>query len=100
MTVTLDPGQGAEIKLTMAKGAQARYSWTADGGKVNFDRHGDGPGGAEKSYERGRGVAGAEGVLEAAFDGNHGWFWRNRTKAKVTVRLRTTGDYTDIKRVM
>ena len=41
-----------------------------------------------------------EGVLEAAFDGNHGWFWRNRTDADVIVTLKTNGAYTDIKRMM
>ena len=99
MSVTLAPGEGAEIKLVMVKGAQANYSWTANGAAVNFDTHGDG-GGENISYEKGRGVAEDEGVLEAAFDGNHGWFWRNRTDADVTVTLKTSGAYTDIKRVM
>jgi hypothetical protein len=44
-------------------------------------------------------VASDEGELVAAFTGNHGWFWRNRGEAKVTVILRTRGDYSDIKRV-
>jgi hypothetical protein len=100
MSLTLKPGQGAEIKLRMRKGAKANYAWTAEGGKVNFDKHGDGPGGASKSYKRGRSVAGDDGVLEAAFNGDHGWFWRNRTRKNVTVKLWTNGDYTDIKRVM
>ncbi|MER9108703.1 transmembrane anchor protein, partial [Mesorhizobium sp. M0848] len=99
MSVTLKPGEGAEIKLVMAKGAQAQYSWTANGAAVNFDTHGDG-GGENISYEKGRGAAEDEGVLEAAFDGNHGWFWRNRTDADVTVTLKTNGAYTDIKRMM
>ncbi|TIN46968.1 MAG: transmembrane anchor protein [Mesorhizobium sp.] len=99
MSITLTPGEGAEIKLIMMKGAQADYSWTANGGVVNFDTHGDG-GGENISYEKGRGVGEDEGVLEAAFDGNHGWFWRNRTDADVTVTLRTSGAYTDIKRMM
>ncbi|MER8688509.1 transmembrane anchor protein [Mesorhizobium sp. M1136] len=99
MSVILKPGEGAEIKLVMAKGAQANYSWTANGAAVNFDTHGDG-GGENISYEKGRGVAEDEGVLEAAFDGNHGWFWRNRTDADVTVTLKTNGAYTDIKRMM
>ncbi|MER9364945.1 transmembrane anchor protein [Mesorhizobium sp. M0518] len=99
MSVTLKPGEGAEIKLVMAKGAQAKYSWTANGAAVNFDTHGDG-GGENISYEKGRGAAEDEGVLEAAFDGNHGWFWRNRTDADVTVTLKTNGAYTDIKRMM
>jgi hypothetical protein len=99
MSVTLAPGEGAEIKLVMIKGAQANYAWTANGAVVNFDTHGDG-GGQNISYEKGRGVAEDEGVLEAAFDGNHGWFWRNRTDAPVTVTLKTTGAYSDIRRMM
>lgn len=99
MSVTLAPGEGTEIKLVMVKGAQANYAWTANGAVVNFDTHGDG-GGENISYEKGRGVAEDEGVLEAAFDGNHGWFWRNRTDAPVTVTLKTNGAYSDIKRMM
>ena len=99
MSVTLAPGEGAEIKLVMVKGAQANYAWTANGAVVNFDTHGDG-GGENISYEKGRGVAEDEGMLEAAFDGNHGWFWRNRTDAPVTVTLKTSGAYSEIKRMM
>ena len=35
---TLKPGEGAEIKLLMKKGAKANYTWTVAGGVVNF-RH-------------------------------------------------------------
>lgn len=99
VSITLQPGEGAEVKLVMLKGATAKYAWTANGSKVNFDTHGDG-GGESISYEKGRGVAEDSGVLEAAFDGNHGWFWRNRTGDPVTVTLKTDGAYSDIKRVM
>ncbi|RVG03260.1 transmembrane anchor protein [Sinorhizobium meliloti] len=99
MSLTLQPGEGAEVKLAMLKGAKANYSWTANGSKVNFDMHGDG-GGDSTSYEKGRGTAEDSGVLEAAFDGNHGWFWRNRTSEPVTVTLKTDGGYSEIKRVM
>ena len=94
----LNPGQGAEVKLEMKEGATANYSWAVEGGVVNFDTHGDG-GGRNTSYEKGRGVPGDEGVLKAAFDGNHGWFWRNRGKAPATVTLRTNGAYASIKRM-
>ena len=100
LSLTLNPGQSAEIKLRMKKGAKANYSWSVEGGTANFDMHGDGPRGAAKSYKRGRSVGGDEGVLEAAFNGNHGWFWRNRTRKPVTVKLWTNGDYADIKRMM
>ena len=54
ISVTLKPGQGAEVKLVMKKGAKANYSWSVEGGVVNFDLHGDGPGRKSKSYKRGR----------------------------------------------
>ena len=99
MTVTLEPGQGAEIKLSMAQGAKANFTWKVGGGVVNFDLHGDG-GGRNASYEKGRGTAGETGVLEAPFDGNHGWYWRNRGNENVTVTVRTSGAYSQIKRVI
>jgi hypothetical protein len=63
---------------------------------VNYDTHGDGSG-QKISYEQGRGVPDQAGELTAAFTGNHGWFWRNRTDAPVTVTLRTAGDYAEMK---
>ena len=98
MPFTLNPGEGIEIKLKMTAGAMAQYAWTVEGGEVNFDTHGDGPG-KSISYEKGRGVSSKEGVLEAAFTGNHGWYWRNRGKSSVKVILRTSGDYLDIKKM-
>ncbi|WP_313907286.1 transmembrane anchor protein [Psychrobacter pacificensis] len=93
---TLTPGEGLEIKMKMDSGGKAEYSWVVTGGKVNFDTHGDALGKAI-SYEKGREVAADEGVLEAAFTGNHGWFWRNRGDSDVEVILRTRGDYSTIK---
>lgn len=98
MTVTLTPGEGTEVKLKMVKGAKVNFSWVVTGGVVNFDTHGDG-GGENISYEKGRAVPNAEGVLEAAFDGNHGWFWRNRGETDVSLTLKTEGAYSDIKQV-
>lgn len=98
MSVTLKPGQGAEIKLRMKQGEKTDYSWSATG-KVNYDLHGDG-GGKETSYRKGRGVARDEGTFTAGFDGQHGWFWRNRTNADVTVTVKVKGDYTEIRRLM
>ncbi len=37
------------------------------------------------------------GELTAAFTGNRGWFWRNRTEEPVTVTLRTGGDYAEVR---
>jgi hypothetical protein len=98
ISVTLPPGEGAEVKLTMKKGTKADYSWQSAGGVVNYDLHGD-AGGKETSYKKARGVAQDTGVLQAGFDGKHGWFWRNRTDKPVTIVLKTTGAYAEIQRV-
>ena len=99
VSFTLAPGRGAEVKLVMREGAVANFVWSTQGGNVNFDTHGDAPG-QSVSYSKGRGVPSAEGSLVAAFDGNHGWFWRNRGAREVTITLRTQGDYMEIKRVL
>jgi hypothetical protein len=97
---TLKPTEGVEYKLTMAKGARVDFNWSVQAGVVNYDMHGTPrTGGKEKSYKTGRAVKGDAGVLTAEFDGAHGWFWRNRGKETVTVTLRTTGDYADIKKM-
>jgi len=92
VSYTLAPTQGIEVKLVMSEGARAEFEWTANGAVLNFDTHGDG-GGQSVTYEQGRGVPDQSGELVAAFDGNHGWFWRNRTDAPVTFTLRTRGEY-------
>jgi hypothetical protein len=96
VSYTLNPGEGIEVKLAMEEGQVARFFWTANGSVVNFDLHGDG-GGQSLSYEQGRAVPESSGDLTAAFTGNHGWFWRNRTEAPVTVTLRTGGEYTEMR---
>ncbi|PKM29183.1 MAG: hypothetical protein CVV07_11735 [Gammaproteobacteria bacterium HGW-Gammaproteobacteria-11] len=97
--VVLTPGEGTEFKLTMEEGAVASFHWISEGGPINFDTHGDGSG-QSISYEKGRGVAEDEGELEAAFTGNHGWFFRNRNSSDVTLVLRTRGNYGELKRAM
>jgi hypothetical protein len=96
VSYTLTPGEGIEVKLAMREGETARFAWTANGSVVNFDLHGDGAG-QKISYEQGRAVPEQSGDLTAAFTGNHGWFWRNRTEAPVTVTLRTGGAYSELK---
>lgn len=95
-SVTLTPGEGIEAKLVMEEGAEAEFHWVAENGVVNFDLHGDGSG-QNISYQKGRAVAGDEGVLTAAFAGNHGWFWRNCDGQDVTVTLYVRGDYSEMK---
>ena len=95
-SVTLTPGEGIEVKLVMKEGEEAEFLWAAVNGVINFDLHGDG-GGNNISYAKGRAVQEEQGVLTAAFTGNHGWFWRNRDGQDVTVTLHVRGDYSEMK---
>ena len=92
VTCTLAPGKTAEIKLVMKEGDQAEYAWVADGGRINFDLHAHG-GGRSVTYEKGSGATSGEGGILAPFEGEHGWFWRNRDKTPVSVTLKLRGNY-------
>lgn len=92
----LKPGDTRELKLTMKKGGTAAYRMVVEGGRVNFDLHAHG-GGRSTTHIKGRGSRGAEGEIVAAFDGDHGWFWRNRDCKVVTVTLMLRGAYGALK---
>lgn len=92
---TLAPDQGIEVKLVMDEGAVAEFEWDANDSVVNHDTHGDGLN-KSISYNQGRSVSVETGEITAAFDGNHGWYWRNRTDKEVVITLRTRGDYKGI----
>ncbi len=101
MTLTLKPGEGAEIKATMVRGGSYVFSWAVAGGTVEFDMHGehtDGSGG-EASYAKGEEAAGLNGTFHAPFDGRHGWFWQNLTWEPVTITLKTSGFYSKIEKL-
>ncbi|WP_373545110.1 transmembrane anchor protein [Chamaesiphon sp.] len=95
--VTLAPNEGKEVKLDMSKGNKVQYTWVSSGGKVNYDVHADSK---KLKIDYHKYSKGAEqnktGELVAAFDGSHGWFWRNRTSSPVTITLKTKGEYTEI----
>lgn len=95
MMLTLQPGEGSEIKATMRQGDQFVFIWTAEGGKVNFDMHGERPNaGAEfTSYWKDTQQTRAQGTFAAPFDGTHGWFWRNRGDQPVRIKVKVSGFY-------
>ena len=93
----LKPGETRELKLTMKKGEIAYFDMKVEGGRVNFDLHAH-RGKKSVTYERGRGSTGSNGKIVAAFDGNHGWFLRNRDKTALAVTLKLRGAYSAIKR--
>ena len=96
VSLTLQPGEGREVKATMQAGEQIDYRWSAAGGRVNFELHGEPPGatGSEyTSYEKGTASAGETGKFRAPFAGTHGWFWRNRGSTPVTITVSATGSF-------
>jgi hypothetical protein len=96
MSITLAPGEGAEIKAQMNAGERLVYSWTATGNGVDVDMHGeaaDGTGG-DRSYQAGEFQTSGHGAFEAPMAGNHGWFWQNLNDDPVTVTVKTAGFYT------
>ena len=102
ISIELKPGQATEVKLTMPQSASVNFDWKAVGGGLNYDTHGDpvnAPKGFYHGYGKGKNETTQQGVLKAAFDGKHGWFWRNRTENLVTVTLLVEGQFSEMKKV-
>jgi len=98
--VTLLPGKGVEVKTHLAKGATLIYAWkTTKGELLNHDFHGEPVKAKEDEFEsfiEEQGVSESRGSLIAPFTGVHGWYWKNKTDAPVTLVLHASGFYTDI----
>jgi hypothetical protein len=96
--IVLQPGKGIEIKNHMAKDALMVYSWTASD-TVLFEFHGEPDRKPTKdyydSYEKDDKVGKKEsfGSFTAPSAGIHGWYWENKTKNDVKIRLNTAGFY-------
>src|SRR5687767_13390462 len=96
LSLTLRPNEGAEIKALMQPGERFVFNWVAEGGTVNFDMHGEKLNAKSDdftSYWKGRSASAGHGEFQAPFAGTHGWYWRNRGTAPVTVKVKTSGFY-------
>lgn len=98
--ISLKPGQAAEIKVGMKKGQVVDYVWSVNSGYVNFDVHADNVNTKYFNYTKGKKVTSDEGKITAAFDGKHGWFWRNRSGQTLTITLNVSGEFEGVFRVM
>lgn len=88
--------QAVEYKYRIEKGGTMLFSWKAEGGNVLFDQHSEpagGPAGYAESFDR-REANDAHGTYTAPFSGIHGWYWENRGRSDVTIKLTTAGFYT------
>jgi len=96
LSLTLKPGEGAEIKADMKAGDRFMFSWTAEGGAVSFDMHGEKFDAASddfSSYWKSRAKTDGHGEFQAPFSGKHGWYWENPGDKPVTVKVKTSGFY-------
>jgi len=101
VTLTLEPDQGSEVKATMKAGDEITYDWATGGATINFELHGEELGAAAgeyTSYEKGTSAA-KSGTFRAPFDGTHGWYWRNRSSAPITVTVNAKGTFQKFARV-
>lgn len=95
VTLTLQPGEGREVKATMKAGEEFEFTWATDKNAVNYDQHGEEFGAASDeytSYDKGT-KASSTGKFRAPFDGTHGWYWRNRTDGPVTITVTAAGQF-------
>jgi len=87
-----EPGHKIESMVRMKSGDLLVYSWEAPPGtEIWHEFHGHSTG-TVTFYKKAAGPA-HHGALTAPFDGVHGWYYENRTKAPVTVRLKLSGYY-------
>jgi hypothetical protein len=99
MTLTLAPHSGQEVKAHMQAGDSYVFQWSAKGGPVKVDMHGEKANAAEgefTSYWADKELASGQGNFTAPFAGTHGWYFRNKGETPVTVTVRTTGFYNDL----
>lgn len=99
-SLTLKPGQAAELKLVMGKDQVVQYKWTVNRGHLNYDLHADNESIKYYTYSKGKAQPREEGELKARFDGNHGWYWRNLSSERVTVTLEVQGSFERSVRVL
>ena len=95
VTLTLQPDEGTEVKATMNAGDEITYQLATTGPDIRVELHGEETGASSSdftSYEKGT-SAGQSGTFRAPFDGTHGWYWRNRTAAPVTVTVKARGTF-------
>ncbi|MBM3820413.1 MAG: hypothetical protein FJW14_15540 [Acidimicrobiia bacterium] len=96
ITIELAPKEGMEYKYRLEKGAAVLYSWTSTG-EVHFELHSV-PDGSPQGYAEWfatNKLTSDHGVYNAQFTGLHGWWFENQTGQPITIRLSTSGFFTE-----
>lgn len=96
VTLTLQPGEGREVKATMKAGGEFAYEWkTANQQPIWWEFHGEETGATGNDYTDYEIATsnGEKGSFRAPFDGTHGWYWRNDGKTPITIVARADGAF-------
>jgi len=93
-----------EYKAVLAKGEPLLYSWSAQGGPMYFEFHGDPtvgkwPKNYYRSYQIKQSSTAEQGSFVAPFTGNHGWYFKNLSAEPAIITLEVSGYYTKLGRV-
>lgn len=96
--VTLQPGEGTEIKAVMAEQQVMMFQWVSNL-PVYVDFHGHDPN-DESYWYRYREMKAAmtgSGSLVAPISGDHGWYFLNESEQEITIDVRVTGYFNELK---
>jgi len=94
ISLSFQPNEGRELKVSMLKGDEIEYNWHTDGEEIYFAAHTDS--GEPHDYSEGTKNS-DKGVLKAFCDGRHGWWYKNRTTKVVTLTLQVDGNFSDFR---
>lgn len=96
--IHLPAGKGKEYKVRILKYGKLMYDWHTDKGFVYSDLHGDvkeeKP--SKETYYESYTVANSHtltGTLLAAYEGVHGWWFKNNTSEPITLTVHMKGEY-------
>ncbi|WP_084419673.1 hypothetical protein [Henriciella litoralis] len=81
-----------EFKLGMKEHDGLVFSWTATA-PLHFDMHAE-PEGAEDGFAESFAAGDddrQQGTYQAEFDGEHGWYWANKSAEPITIELSANG---------
>lgn len=93
----LAAGEGMEYKYRLEKGAGMLYSWTSTG-PVHYEMHSvpDGaPSTFAETFDKQDDRSVGHGTYTAPFPGIHGWYFANKTGQPVTIKLTTSGFFSE-----
>ncbi|PCJ19363.1 MAG: hypothetical protein COB02_08215 [Candidatus Cloacimonadota bacterium] len=95
ITLTIDSQKSFEYKFHIQKNNTFEYTWQTNQEKLFFDFHGEPDNDKTayfESFKKGTNSK-SSGVLNSAFTGSHGWYFKNTSTRTIQITLKTRGSY-------